>query len=63
MPTLGNRAVRVSKNQLHKLQDLLGAVLSKDESERKSDRREKVSLCFGLPAAAGIYGAPAGLCR
>ena len=40
MPVLRNGAIRGSKKQLHKLEDFLGAVLSKEESEGKRHGRK-----------------------
>ena len=49
MRVLENEAIRGCKKQLHKLEDFLGAVLSKDESERKWHWRKKFTCCFWLP--------------
>ena len=53
MPVLGNGAIKGSKKQLHKLEDFLRAVLSK-ESERKRHGRKKSPRCFLLPGSAGL---------
>ena len=54
MPVLGNGAIRGSKKQLHKLEDFLGAVLSKEESEGKRHGRKKFPYCSLLPDSAGL---------
>ena len=54
MPVLGNGAIRGSKKQLHKLQDFLGAVLSKEGSERKRHGRKKSPCYLLLPDLAGL---------
>ena len=54
MPVLGNGAIRGSKKQLHKLEDFLGAVLSKEESEGKRHGRKKFPCCSLLPDSAGL---------
>ena len=40
-PILENRAIRVSKKQLHKLEDFFGIVLSTDENEGEGTEEEK----------------------
>lgn len=48
MPILENRAIRVSKKQLHKLKDFFGIVLRKDENEEETQKKKNHLL---LPAA------------
>lgn len=62
MPILENRAIRVSKKRLHKLEDFFGIVLSKDEKEGEAQRKNTHLL---LPAArlAWRTGVPVGKCR
>lgn len=45
MPMLENRAIRISKKQLHKQEDFFGAVLSKDEGEKRGARGKKITHC------------------
>lgn len=63
-PILENRTIRVSTKQLHKQEDFFGAVLSKDESEKKRHRRGKNYPLLPLPNSAAFTGSLlAGACR